>query len=178
MKKRITALVLAALFVALLRLFAPAPPQVLRLQVVAASDSDVDQALKLRVKNALVSTFSPRWQGAEDAREAAALAQQDLAEAEALAEMILKDAGRDYGATAEIGIFPFPEKTYRGVVYPAGPYRALRVTLGQGQGRNWWCVLYPPLCLDDPDAEPVYHSWLLERFGIRARWKGNSPWKK
>jgi len=178
MKKRITALVLATLFVALLRLFTPAPPQVLRLQVVAAGDSDVDQALKLQVKNALVSTFSPRWREAENAREAAALARRDLAEAESLAEAILEEAGRDYGATAEVGVFPFPEKTYRGVVYPAGPYRALRVTLGEGRGRNWWCVLYPPLCLDGPDAEPVYHSWILEHFGIRARWKGNSPWKK
>ena len=179
MKKRMcAALALLVLCIGAWRLARPAPPPVLRLQVIAAGDSEAEQAVKLRVKGALVSRFSPRWKGAASAREAEALALQDRDLIEETVRQTLEDAGCACGAKVEFGAFAFPEKTYRGVVYPAGTYRALRVTLGEGRGRNWWCVLYPPLCLEDPEEAPVYTSWLLARLGIDVRWKGNRLWKK
>lgn len=130
-----------ALSLCLLMLLSAVMP--LRLHVVANSDSAVDQAVKLQVRDAVLQEI-----GAADTMEAAVdkvlqKGEQILAAAEAA----LAEAGADYTAKLYLGTEEFPRKTYGNLVFPQGKYTALRVVLGEGAGQNWWCVIYPPLCL-------------------------------
>lgn len=127
---------------------------VLRLHIVANSDSAEDQRVKLLVRDALLEYEARHMRGAAD-REAAMAAL--MADGEGLlkvAEGALNNNGFTYGAQLYAGTFPFPERSYGGKIYPAGDYEALRVVLGSGQGKNWWCVMFPPLCiLELPNGE-------------------------
>ena len=120
-----------------------------RLHVVANSDSEEDQALKLKVRDAVMGALAPALRGAGDAREALRLMEERLAEMERLAVDVLRRHGKDYPARVSLGRYSFPARTYGDVTLPAGRYQALRVVLGEGRGRNWWCVAFPPLCFND-----------------------------
>ena len=121
--------------------------QMLRLHVVANSDSEADQARKLLVRDAVLARASRLLEGVSDRRgaeEALAPHLDELAQAgaEALARTGTADPVR-----VTLDDQWFPTKEYDGFSLPAGQYRALRVTIGEGRGRNWWCVVFPPLCL-------------------------------
>ena len=121
--------------------------QVLRLHVVANSDSETDQALKLLARDAVLEEASRLLEGVSgraQAEEILSARLDGLAQAGAAA---LEAAGCDLPVAAEIADQWFPTKAYDGFSLPAGQYRALRVTIGAGEGRNWWCVVFPPLCL-------------------------------
>jgi len=155
---------------------------VVRIQVVGNSDTDADQAVKLQVKQAVVNTFSARWEELPDAQGCFRAAQDSTEEVEALANYVLSECGVEYTARAEAGVFSFPEKTYEDVIYPAGVYQAVKVILGEGQGQNWWCMIYPPLCLTEPGQEeedPYTYSWLMRKlFGVEWGWETKySEWK-
>ena len=120
-----------------------AAPNILRLHVIANSDSNADQAVKLAVRDALLSVIEP---GAS-AAAAKAFLLNNGALLQKTAEDTLKKEGFHYGAQLMLGTYPFPDRTYAGKTYPAGDYEALRVVLGRGEGQNWWCVLFPPLCI-------------------------------
>lgn len=122
---------------------------ILRLHVIADSDSAFDQAVKLRVRDAILSVMKP----CATAAEAEAFLLENGRLILETAERTLAENGCGYGAQLMLGEYPFPDRTYGGEVYPAGDYRALRVVLGSGAGQNWWCVLFPPLCLITKDAE-------------------------
>ena len=95
--------------------------EVFRFHVVADSDSREDQAIKQKVRDAVLE-----------------------------AKNVVRAEGKTYGASAEVVTCYFPDKRYGDLLFPAGRYRALRITLGTGAGHNWWCVLYPSLCFTDP----------------------------
>lgn len=127
-------------------------PDLVRLQVVAESDSEADQALKLQVRDGILERAQQIFAQAENADDAYVLAHQNCGEFERIAREIVSDAGADCEICVEVGEFDFPDRIYGGVLVPAGTYRALRVTLGAGEGHNWWCVLYPTLCHIDESA--------------------------
>lgn len=132
---------------------------VFRLHVIANSDSAEDQAAKLRVRDAILAYERARMEDAETAEEARARLMEDGAGLLFAAERALAECGMDYGASLEIGTFPFPQREYGAEVYPAGEYAALRVVLGAGKGQNWWCVMFPPLCiLELPGGEMTMRS--------------------
>ena len=120
-----------------------------RLHVIANSDGPGDQAVKLKVRDRILRDVGAELGSAADARQALEVVQAELGQIEALAEDELSKNGYSYGAAAMVGIFDFPDRTYGDLTLPAGRYNALRVVLGDGQGQNWWCVLFPPLCLVD-----------------------------
>lgn len=124
-------------------------PPVFRLHVIANSDSQIDQAVKLEVRDAIIEELGD-MEGAMDSVQAEAYAASHLQDLVDTANEVLQENGFEYEAEAEIGTFDFPDKTYGDVLFPAGEYRALRIKLGQAQGQNWWCVLFPPLCLLEP----------------------------
>jgi len=138
-------------------------PNVLRLHVIANSDSEADQAVKLRVRDAILQLMEPG--------DSLAAAKAFLLENDALfqqtVEHTLVENGFSYGAKLMLGVYPFPNRNYGGKVYPAGNYEALRVVLGEGQGQNWWCVLFPPLCILSEEPAPEdgdvleFHSSIL-----------------
>lgn len=117
---------------------------IVRLHIIAGSDSEYDQAIKLEVRDAVLEAVGADMPEGE--AELAALA-EDTANA------VLDESGCGYEAEAEYGVFMFPEKTYKGLSLPAGEYEGVRVVLGSGEGRNWWCVMYPPLCVEDGEPE-------------------------
>lgn len=134
---------------------------VLRLHVTANSDSAEDQAVKLAVRDALLQSGSEIFDGSVTARDAREKLTPRLAEIEKTACGVLADNGFPYGARAYIVNEYFEARDYNGVTLPAGNYTALRVALGSGEGKNWWCVMFPPLCLpaacaDDADAFAVF----------------------
>lgn len=129
--------------------------QVIRLHVVAHSDSEEDQALKLLVRDAVLEKAAPLLEGA-DGRAAAerALAPRLDELARAGAEVLAAEGCGD-AVTVALADQWFPTKAYDGFSLPAGRYRALRVTIGEGAGHNWWCVVFPPLCLGSVTEQSV-----------------------
>lgn len=129
--------------------------RVLRLHVVANSDSEADQARKLLVRDAVLARASQLLEGAsgrQEAEDALAPCLDELAQAGADA---LARTGNHDPVRVELGSQWFPTKEYDGFSLPAGQYRALRVIIGEGAGRNWWCVVFPPLCLASVSEQSV-----------------------
>ena len=120
-----------------------------RLHVVAASDEPAEQAVKLEVRDSVLAYLEPKLEGAGSAREALALLRGELGGIEAAASSAA--GGRE--VRVELGEEYYPTREYEGFSLPAGRYNSLRVVLGEGAGRNWWCVVFPPLCLEAASEE-------------------------
>ncbi|MCI8812514.1 MAG: stage II sporulation protein R [Oscillibacter sp.] len=120
--------------------------RVVRLHVLANSDGQEDQALKLLVRDRVLARATELLTQARDRTEAEALLRAELPELEALAVRELQANGCAYPVTAELADTEFPTREYDSFTLPAGEYLALRVVIGEGAGRNWWCVVFPPLC--------------------------------
>ena len=120
--------------------------RVVRLHVIANSDAEEDQALKLQVRDAVLARTEAILRASADREEAESWLAAALPELERLAEETVAASGFDYGVTAELAEASFPTKDYDGFSLPAGRYLALRLVIGQGTGQNWWCVVFPPLC--------------------------------
>lgn len=118
-----------------------------RLHVVANSDSQEDQAVKLQVRDAVVSLLQESVADLPSAQEAKAYIQSHLHQIEAKANDVLAQAGFTHRATVCLEKEAFPTRAYDTFSLPAGVYNALRITIGEGDGRNWWCVLFPSLCV-------------------------------
>lgn len=120
---------------------------VVRLHILANSDSTADQTLKLQVRDAVTAAAADWPLTADSADEAAALARERLPQIRAVAQQTVAAAGYDYPVAVELTETYFTTRRYDTVTLPAGVYQAVQVTLGEGQGQNWWCVMYPPLCV-------------------------------
>ena len=120
--------------------------KVVRLHVLANSDSEEDQALKLQVRDAVLDRAEDLLAQTSSRAEAEGKLRGQLLEFERLAEAVVREAGYDYEVTAELTDTEFPTREYEGFTLPAGEYLALRILIGEAAGRNWWCVVFPPLC--------------------------------
>ncbi len=120
--------------------------KILRFHVLANSDSDEDQGVKLMVRDAVGEYIEPYIQDCANLEETETIVEQKLPQIVELAEQVLAENGFAYGAEAELTDCEFPVKTYGDYTFPAGEYRALEVKLGNARGHNWWCVLYPNMC--------------------------------
>ena len=120
---------------------------VFRLHVIANSDSDEDQALKLRVRNAVLEASADIFGGAVSADDAKQLSEENLQLFEAAAAAEIAASGYDYPVRCEVGTVHFDRRVYGSAELPEGDYSALRVIIGDGEGKNWWCVMFPALCL-------------------------------
>lgn len=121
--------------------------ELVRLHVVAASDSAEDQAVKLQVKDAVVNSLKADLEKLHSAQEASAYLQENLPKIEALSNRVLQEAGCDGSVKVSLKPEEFPTRDYDTFSLPAGIYQALRITIGAGEGHNWWCVAFPGLCL-------------------------------
>jgi stage II sporulation protein R len=146
----------------------------LRLHVIANSDSPRDQALKYRVKDRLVAEVGDRVSGMNSKREVLGFLRANMDLIERIAAEEVREYKANYEVTAEVGRFEFPTKLYGNLALPAGRYDALRVVIGEGKGANWWCVMFPPLCFVDSkhgvafarDQERVRQMLTEEEFEI------------
>ena len=119
----------------------------IRLHVVAASDSESDQALKLQVRDAVISALQYDIRNLTDAKQAKAYLQDNLPKIEALANHVLQENGCSDKAKVSLQQEAFATRDYDTFTLPAGIYEALRITIGAGEGHNWWCVVFPALCV-------------------------------
>ena len=120
---------------------------VVRLHVLANSDSDEDQALKLRVRDAILSYVSPLVIDSKSREEAIEILGGELEEIKKVAQEIVDESGYDYPVEVTLTLEEYPMRNYEAMSFPSGEYVSLRVLIGEAEGQNWWCVLFPPLCL-------------------------------
>lgn len=121
--------------------------KVLRLHVLANSDSEADQALKLKVRDTVIETLTPLVKDLQSIEEVKETAESSLELIEARAEETVRAEGYSYDVTVTLTREDYPTKSYDSMCFPAGEYTSLRVMIGEAEGQNWWCVLFPPLCL-------------------------------
>lgn len=175
----------------------------IRFHVIANSDSEEDQQLKLKVRDGVLAKINnelvketmaqelvdfqadkavtaSRTEGeinqtrvSLDLEQSRKYIQENITDIETAAERIVRENGYDYPVKAELGVKWIPQKTYGEVIFPSGNYEALNITIGEGKGHNWWCVLFPPLCLigaEPPEdeeiaqeAQDIYKDILLDK---------------
>lgn len=121
--------------------------KVLRLHVVGASDSDRDQALKLQVRDAVLARLEKELVGTTNKQQAIERVRGVTEDLAAVADLVLEQAGSDDRVTVSVEAASFPQREYDTFRLPAGVYDALKITIGEGAGRNWWCVVFPELCV-------------------------------
>lgn len=136
--------------------------KVVRLHVLAVSDSEEDQAVKLRVRDAVLARLEPALEQAESAAEAAAMLEKLLPELERLARWVSGEGQ----VHVTLGRENYPTRRYGDFALPAGEYTSLRIELGAAEGQNWWCVVYPPLCTGSA-VETVRETAALEEEELR-----------
>lgn len=150
---------------------AGANDSILRLHIVANSDSQLDQGVKLAVRDAVLEferdeTAAAQAENAEDSRHIIMRNSDKLLQT---IERTLEDNGVDYGAQLLIGRFDFPDRIYGEEIYPAGEYTALRILLGDAKGKNWWCVMFPPLCIVEADTGEIESEGKIEFDSLLVR---------
>lgn len=135
----------------------------LRLHIRANSDSAADQAVKYEVKEAVVDYLTPVAASCASKEEAIAALKKELPAIERTADAVLAENGFSYVSRAQVRTEDFPTRVYEGVTLEAGVYDALIIELGSGEGANWWCVVYPPLCFAGENGANVqYRSRIWE----------------
>ncbi len=142
----------------------------IRLHVIADSNQSADQAVKLKVRDAILKEYGPILAAASSKYESREIICRHLDDIECTAEEVLAQYQMQNPVHAEYSREVFPDKTYGSICYPAGQYTALRVIIGSGRGANWWCVMFPPLCIGAEEmavndkADVQYRFKLVELF--------------
>jgi stage II sporulation protein R len=125
------------------------PGEAIRLRILANSDFEEDQAIKRKVRDAVNAQITLWVQDLTSMEKAKTVIKAKLPEIQAISEQVVREQGSNQSVKVEFGKVQFPTKLYGQFLYPAGEYQAILITLGSGEGANWWCVLYPPLCFLD-----------------------------
>ena len=172
LRKRALPILAALVLMALCGACGTQPP--LRLHIMANSDSDTDQQIKMDVRDAVLLATAQGIELCESEADAEEYIGDNLEIIEATANAVLEENGADYTAHAQMGTYHFPDRTYGDVTYPEGDYRAVRIVLGEGEGHNWWCVMFPPLCISEITGEEdtEYTSFFAE---LWEEWFGVCP---
>lgn len=150
--------------------------ELIRFHVIANSDSLEDQTLKLHVRDVVVNEMKRQFSSADNRAEAEQIVLANKKVIENLAEEQIKKEGKNYQVAVMLGDFDFPTKSYGDLTLPAGNYRAVRIVIGEGKGKNWWCVLFPPLCFVDsveslPEGQKAKGLKVFERGNVELRLK-------
>ena len=123
--------------------------EVFRFHVLANSDRKQDQELKMKVKEAIIAYMKQELPDSDSVQTTKQWARQNLKEIERVAAEVVSEEQFEYSVKAKVERCDFPDKTYGDITFPAGEYEALRIEIGEANGQNWWCVLYPNLCFID-----------------------------
>jgi len=148
---------------------------VIRFHVLANSDSEEDQALKVRVKDEILSHLQPELSAAQSVDETRFLIETKLSDIQSHANAVVQACGYDYTVTATLSQDFFPTKNYGDITFFPGEYEALRIVIGEGEGRNWWCVMFPPLCYMDvtegkipEDSKRVFENLVKNEYELMS----------
>ena len=141
----------------------------IRLHIVANSDSYTDQALKEDIRDELIASVSKEFSSKNSFDSVRATIIGSLGMIEEISEMVSKSANLQYDVDAKFGEFEFPIVKYGDLLLPAGKYQALKVIIGEGAGSNWWCVMYPPLCItDSAHGTAVRNTGKINQVSVRS----------
>lgn len=121
----------------------------IRFHVIANSDNNKDQELKMRIRDVLLDIIEPQLTNIISIEDAENYLSNNLSNFSKIAQQEIKKIGYDYTVTAVLDWETYPTRAYGEIIFPAGNYRSLRIIIGEGKGANWWCVLFPPLCFVD-----------------------------
>lgn len=157
--------------------------QLIRLHVIAASDSEEDQALKLQVRDAVLDHLTPLLEDVREVETAREILRAEQENLQRVAAETAKAAGRPCSVSVSLGTESYPTREYTDFSLPAGSYLSLRIILGSGEGQNWWCVVYPPLCTSAVETVPTLNEETVQliqqseqKYIVRFRileWWGN-----
>ncbi|MEJ8552832.1 stage II sporulation protein R [Tepidibacter sp. Z1-5] len=123
--------------------------KLIRFHVIANSDSQNDQELKLKVRDKIIAFLSPKLEKSKSIEETKDIITNNIKNIQKIASDEIHENNKEYAVTASLDYSNFPTKKYSNIVLPAGEYKALKVVIGDGKGKNWWCVMFPPLCFID-----------------------------
>lgn len=129
--------------------------EVIRLHVLANSDENYDQQLKIKVKDSVIKMLENELNNSMSKDETRIILLQNLNKIEQKAKQIIEENGYNYNVSAKITFDYFPTKQYGDIILPAGEYEALKIEIGEAKGQNWWCVMFPPLCFIDVSVKEV-----------------------
>lgn len=153
----------------------------IRLHILANSDSKEDQALKISVRDGLLLEYGERLRSAGSFEGAAQLAENLRSEIESFAEELINAEGYDYNVTAILSEEWYETRDYDDFSLPCGIYTSLRILIGEGKGKNWWCVMYPPLCTElaceDAPADDGFIDYTKEELILISGSKYNLKFK-
>lgn len=125
--------------------------KLIRFHVIANSDSEDDQELKLKVRDAVIAYLEPKLEKSSSIEESEEIIKGEYKNLEEISKNIIDENGYTYNVAIGLKYSNFPAKQYSSVVLPAGEYKALKIVIGEGKGKNWWCVMFPPLCFVDEE---------------------------
>lgn len=156
----------------------------IRFHVLANSDKPEDQQLKLKVRDAVIAYLAPQLEHLTDPEDARQVVVENEGKLIDIAQHVIVENGANYPVSIEFGIFDFPVKSYGNFVLPAGKYEAVRILIGNAEGKNWWCVLFPPLCFIDitnAAAVPTDNANVITKSenaneNIEIKWKVAEVW--
>ncbi|MDF2700267.1 MAG: stage sporulation protein [Haloplasmataceae bacterium] len=142
------------------------PQEAIRLRILANSNEEIDQEIKNKVRDEVINVIYPLVEKTEDYNEARTVVFENLELIKKAVEKVLEENNLEEDYYVNYGVTNFPDKIYADKLYPAGKYEAVYIVLGDGQGDNWWCVLFPPLCLldvaVDGDVEVTEENYEIE----------------
>lgn len=140
-----------------------AKDSIIRFHVIANSDSEEDQNLKLKVKNKVIEYLYDKLDKSESLEESRQIIKDNMEDVKKIASQVINNSNYSYDVKVELGRENFPDKAYGNIVLPQGNYEAFRVIIGQGEGKNWWCVMFPPLCFVDESKAQVQYEETEEK---------------
>ena len=129
--------------------------KLIRFHVIANSDSEEDQTLKLKVRDKIIDKMSIKLESVESLDDAREILNSSIEEVNSIAKEVIAEEGFDYDVKTMLSNENFPDKIYGDYIFPQGNYEAYRVIIGSGEGQNWWCVMFPPLCFVDESKNIV-----------------------
>ena len=141
---------------------------VLRLHIRANSDIDADQKLKLSVRDAVIKELSPLYDDVKDKNQAKLITQQNLEKAKITAQDVISNHGYDYGVQVKLCSEFFDTRYYDNFTMPAGVYDSLVISIGEAKGKNWWCVMYPTLCVGASSKESMKNDLTQQEYDVVA----------
>lgn len=137
--------------------------EIIRFHVIANSNTDEDQALKLKVRDEVIEFVSNSLKESKDLDESRQFIIDNKSNIEDIAKSVIIENGYSYNVTSTLSRENFPDKIYGDVVFPQGEYEAYRILIGEAKGENWWCVMFPPLCFVDGTKEAIDSTEVVEK---------------
>lgn len=131
--------------------------EIIRFHIRANSDKEEDQELKLKIRDEILKEMKVKFENTVDLDESRKVIVENMEEMKTITEKVIQNEGEDYSVDITLGQDNFPTRKYGNLVFPAGDYETLLITLGEGSGQNWWCVMFPPLCFVDITHSVAYN---------------------